>query len=75
MISKSKILTAMIALVASTSLYKATCPSQRDISDKNIADLSKTGEATISDKVYKMIGEDKTDNHFNTKLLEYQTTS
>lgn len=69
---KSKILGTMIALVASTSLCKATCPSQRDIKDQNVRELSQSGQTTIDGKVYKMIGENKTGNHYNNKLLDTQ---
>jgi|GEM_PF-2691676 len=66
---KSKILTTIITLIASTSLCKATCPSQRDIKDQNIRELSRNGQTTIDGKVYKMIGENKTGNRYNNKLL------
>lgn len=68
--SQRKILATLVALIACTSLCKATCPSQRDINDRNITELSNTGETTISGAVYKMIGQDKTGNHYKEKLLD-----
>jgi hypothetical protein len=69
--SKSKILAAMLVLISSTSLCKAnTCPSQRDLNDQNITELSHHGQTSIDGKVYKMIGKNKTGNDYNHKLLD-----
>lgn len=69
--SKSKILAAMVVLISSTSLCKAnTCPSQRDLNDQNITELSHSGQTSIDGKVYKMIGKNKTGNDYNHKLLD-----
>lgn len=69
--SKGKILATLAMLITSTALCKAnTCPSQSILTDQNITDLSHTGETTISGKVYKVVGEDKTHNNYKGKLLD-----
>ena len=69
--SKSRILSALVTLAASTSLCKAdSCPSQSVLKDQNATELAHTGETTISGKVYKIIGKNKTGNDYNHKLLD-----
>lgn len=70
--SKSKVLATLIALVSSTSLCLAdgTCPSQSELNGNHIKELATTGKTTIGSKIYELVDQKKTGTDFNMKLLD-----